>query len=54
MLEVFPEINKQIYRLEEIKNIKENWEEAEKINKYLIENDGYKKYNLQLEILKYF
>lgn len=54
MLEVFPEINKQVYRLEEIKNSRENWEEAEKINKYLIENDGYKKYNLQLEILKYF
>lgn len=54
MLEIFPEINEKITRLEQIKDDTTHWEEAEKINKYLIEVDWYKKYNLQLEILKYF
>ncbi|MDD2871298.1 MAG: ABC-F family ATP-binding cassette domain-containing protein [Candidatus Gracilibacteria bacterium] len=31
-----------------------DWEEIEKLSKELIEIDGFKKYNLQLEILKYF
>gem|GEM_PF-3225522 len=54
MLEIFPEINKKIERLNEIKNDSEKWEEIEELNKYLIDNDGYKKHTLQLEILKYF
>jgi len=39
MLELFPEINKQIERLENIKNDSEAWEEIEMINKSLIEKD---------------
>lgn len=31
-----------------------DWEEADRIKAYLRENDGYAKYNLQLDILKYF
>lgn len=54
MLEVFPEITKKINRLEIIKENHYFWEEAEILNKTLIEQDWYKKYNLQLEILKYF
>jgi len=54
MLEVYPEINKNILRLNEIKSNKSKWKEIEKINKYLIEVDWFKKHNLQLEILKYF
>lgn len=54
MLEIFPKINEKITRLEQIKDDVDHWEEAEKINKYLIEIDWFKKYNLQLEILKYF
>ncbi len=54
MLELFPEINKQIARLNEIQNDSEAWEEVESLNKSLIEEDGFKKYLLQLDILKYF
>jgi len=39
MLEIFPEINEKITRLEQIKDDTTHWEEAEKINKYLIEVD---------------
>jgi hypothetical protein len=54
MQELFPEINKKIKRLEEIKNDPEKWKEAEEVNAYLLEVDGFRKYSLQLEILKYF
>ncbi|MFK7780351.1 MAG: ABC-F family ATP-binding cassette domain-containing protein [Candidatus Gracilibacteria bacterium] len=54
MLELFPEINKKIDRLNKIKDDSNMWEEIEKINKSLINQDGFKKHKLQLEILKYF
>ena len=54
MLSLFPEINQQIYRLNEIQNEIESWEEIEKLNKSLIIQDGFKKHILQLDILKYF
>lgn len=54
MLEIFPEINEKIYRLEKIKDDSEKWEEIEKLNKELVDLDGFKKHILQLEILKYF
>ena len=54
MLEVFPEINKKISRLNEIKDNPEKWEENENLNKELIEIDWFKKHSLQLDILKYF
>lgn len=54
MLELFPEINKQIERLNEIKENPEAWQETEELNKLLVENDWFKKHTLQLEILKYF
>jgi len=39
MLELFPEINSKIKRLNEIKDDSELWEEIEKLNKELIEID---------------
>ncbi|MDD3145305.1 MAG: ABC-F family ATP-binding cassette domain-containing protein [Candidatus Gracilibacteria bacterium] len=54
MLSIFPEINEKINKLNEIKNDSEKWEEIEKLNKDLIEIDGFRKHTLQLEILKYF
>lgn len=54
MLEIFPEINTKIERLNEIKDDHSKWEEIEELSKYLIDNDWYKKHALQLEILKYF
>ncbi len=54
MLQVFPEVTKQIQRLDEISAIWENWEEIEKLNKQLAEEDGFRKYELQNNILKYF
>jgi hypothetical protein len=54
MQELFPEINKKIKTLEEIKNDSAKWKEVEEINSYLLEADGFRKYTLQLEILKYF
>lgn len=54
MLELFPEINQKIDRLEKIKENTELWEETEKLNKELLELDWFKKHTLQLEILKYF
>jgi len=54
MLELFPEIHKQIKRLNDIKDDPEAWEEVEELNKSLIEQDGFKKHTLRLEILKYF
>ena len=54
MKELFPEINKSMERLDEIKNDPEMWKESEDLNSYLLEVDGFRKYTLQLEILKYF
>lgn len=54
MLEIFPEINKKIHRLEEIKNDGNYWKETELLTKSLVEIDWFKKHKLQLEILKYF
>ncbi len=54
MLELFPEINKKINRLNEIQLNPESWEEVELLNKELIEIDWFKKHLLQTEILKYF
>jgi len=54
MLELYPEINEKIDRLNSINTYEDKWEEKEEINKYLIENDWFKKHVLQLEILKYF
>jgi len=39
MLELFPEINAQIKRLDEIKEDVEAWEEAEELNKSLLAVD---------------
>ncbi len=54
MLSLFPEINKKIEKLNEIKNSPDLWELSEELNKSLIEEDGFKKHTLQLDILKYF
>ena len=65
MLEIFPEINEKIYKLDKLKGNhiapslvisknNTNWEEIEKLNKELVDLDGFKKHILQLEILKYF
>lgn len=51
---LFPEIIKKIVRLEEIKDDPESWEEIERLNKELIEVDGFKKDILRQEILRYF
>ena len=54
MLEIFPEITKNINKLNEIKNKPDKWEETVELNKILLKEDWFKKYSLQLEILKYF
>ncbi len=54
MLMVFPEITAKINRIAEIEYQDEYWEEAHAIKAYLRENDGYFKYDLQLDILRYF
>lgn len=54
MLMVFPEITEKIERLSKIESDDTHWEEIDAINAYLRENDGYRRYNLQTEILKYF
>ena len=51
---VFPEITAKINRIAEIEYQDEYWEEAHAIKAYLRENDGYFKYDLQLDILRYF
>ncbi len=51
---IFPEINEKIFRLQEIQEDWEKWEEIEQINKYLAEIDGFRKFELQKDILKYF
>ena len=54
MLMVFPDITEKIHRLEEIQYDDAFWEEIEDIKTYLQLHDGYKRYELQLDILKYF
>lgn len=54
MLMVFPEITEKMNRLMVIENNDTHWEEADKLKEYLRDNDGYARYDLQLEILKYF
>ncbi len=51
---IFPEINQKIHRLNEIQNDMELWDETERLNKELAEIDGFRKFELQHEILKYF
>ncbi len=41
-------------RLMEIEHDDLYWEESDILKKYMRENDGYARYDLQLEILKYF
>ncbi len=47
MSNIFPEINQKIARLDEIQNDMDQWDETEKLNKELIEIDGFKKHTLQ-------
>lgn len=54
MLMVFPDITEKMNRLNDIEYCDEYWEEANKIKIYLREYDGYRRYELQTEILKYF
>lgn len=54
MLMVFPDITAKVNRLKEIENDDSHWEEIDEINTYLREYDGYRKYDLQTEILRYF
>jgi ATP-binding cassette subfamily F protein 3 len=51
---LYPEISKQIARLDAIKDDPDAWEEIENLNKQLIEVDGFKKDILRQEILRYF
>jgi hypothetical protein len=51
---VFPDITEKMNRLNDIDYCDEYWEEANKIKIYLREYDGYRRYELQTEILKYF
>lgn len=51
---LFPEIRKKIEKLEEIKNDPEAWEETQKLNRQLVEVDGFKKDILRQEVLRYF
>lgn len=54
MLMVFPDITEKMNRLNDIEYCDEYLEEANKIKTYLREYDGYRRYELQTEILKYF
>ena len=54
MLMVFPEITEKMNRLNEIEYDDTHWEEADAIKAYLREYDGYRRYELQTDILKYF
>lgn len=54
MFQIFPEINQQIIRLDQIEDSIDDWEEKENLTKALLEVDGFKKYALQGDILKYF
>jgi ATP-binding cassette subfamily F protein 3 len=54
MLMVFPEITEKVNRLTEIEYDDAHWEETDTIKGYLRENDWYRRYDLQTDILKYF
>ena len=54
MLMVFPDITERMHRLAEIEWDDEQWEEADAIKTYLRDHDGYRRYDLQTEILRYF
>jgi ATP-binding cassette, subfamily F, member 3 len=54
MLMVFPEITERMHRLAEIEWDDEQWEETDAIKTYLRDHDGYRRYDLQTEILRYF
>lgn len=54
MLMVFPEITEKMNRLSEIEYDDSHWEEADSIKTYLWEYDGFRRYDLQTEILRYF
>lgn len=54
MLAVFSKITEKIERLNEIQYNDEMWEEIDQIQTFLRENDGYRRYDLQTDILKYF
>ncbi len=54
MLMVFPEVTEKMDRLHAIEHDDSHWEQIEDINTYFRDNDGYRKYELQTEILKYF
>ncbi len=54
MLQVFPEISQQIHSLDTLQDNPDAWEEIETLNKTLSANDGFRKYELQKNILKYF
>lgn len=54
MLMVFPEITEKMNRLMLIEHDDMYWEEADILKAYMRDNDGYARYDLQLEILKYF
>jgi len=51
---ILPSIVVKIERYEEIKNNPNLWEESQKLNKELLEMDGFKKYTLLQEIHRYF
>ncbi len=51
---IFPEINEKIFRLQEIQEDWEKWEEIEALNKFLVDIDWFRKFELQKDILKYF
>jgi ATP-binding cassette, subfamily F, member 3 len=54
MLMVFPDITERIDRLAEIEWDDEQWEETDAIKSYLRDHDGYRRYDLQTDILRYF
>ena len=54
MLTVFPEITKKVNILNELKKKWENYEKIEELSQELREVDGFKKFDLQWDILKYF
>lgn len=54
MLAVFPDITDAISRLEAIIHDDELWEEVDRLQVFLREHDGYRRYELQTEILRYF
>ena len=54
MFSTFPEITENIKILEKLKKENKNHKKQQEIIEFLKENDGFRKYDLQLDILKYF